>query len=202
MAAGDIGCIIMASGLSVRYGRDKLLEALGGREVILHVADRLRQAGFAPVAVTRSRAVAALLEREGFAAVLHDGPRKSDTIHAGLERIDPNVPGVLFMPGDQPLVRPSSLRRLAERFERCPERAVRLGFGDRVGSPVIFPAALRDALIAYTGDRGGAEVLRRNNIPCDVAQAADAWELWDVDTPEKMERVRAVYSCHATMRQG
>lgn len=188
-----IGCVIMASGLSTRYGRDKLLERLSGREVILHAADHLRQAGFAPVAVTRSGAVAALLEREGFVAIIHDGPRKSDTIHVGLAHIDPSASGVLFMPGDQPLVRPSSLRRLAEQFERCPTRAVRLGFGDAAGSPVIFPAALRDALLAYTGDRGGVEVLRRENAPCDVAQAGDAWELWDVDTPDRMERARAVY---------
>ena len=42
-------------------------------------------------------------------------------------------------------------------------------------------------------DRGGAEVLRRERIPCDIVQAAYPWELWDVDTPEAMERARAVF---------
>ena len=40
-----IACIIMASGLSERYGKNKLLEKLGGREVILHTADSLAGAG-------------------------------------------------------------------------------------------------------------------------------------------------------------
>ena len=39
----EIGCVIMASGLSERYGRNKLLEKLAGREVILHTVRRKRR---------------------------------------------------------------------------------------------------------------------------------------------------------------
>lgn len=98
------------------------------------------------------------------------------------------------MPADQPLVRPASLKKLAEQFLSRPARAVMLGFGDVAGSPVIFPAACRSALLAYRGDRGGKDVLRKHNIPCGIAQAEYEWELWDVDTPEGMERVREVYN--------
>ena len=61
----DIGCVVMASGLSARYGRNKLLEDLGGKAVVVRVVDSLRAAGLAPVVVTRSDAVAALAERAG-----------------------------------------------------------------------------------------------------------------------------------------
>ena len=166
-----IGCVIMASGLSERYGRNKLLEKLDGREVILHTAGSLIAAGLAPLAVTRSGEVRALLEREGIACVLHDGPRKSDTIHRGLERLGPGVAGYLFIPGDQPLVRPASLRKMTELFFRDPGRAVRLGYGGAPGSPVLFPAFCREKLMAYTGDRGGLEVLKAERIPCDTVPA-------------------------------
>ena len=188
-----IGCIVMASGLSARYGRNKLLEALGGRAVILHTAAHLQEAGLVPLVVTRSREVKALLDGEGIDCVLHDGARKSDTMHVGLRRLGTELSGLLFMPGDQPLARPYSLRKLAEHFERRPSRAVRLGFQETVGSPVIFPSSFREDLLAYAGDRGGMEVLKRKGAPCDVVQAAFAWELWDVDTPEQMEQVREVY---------
>ena len=82
------------------------------------------------------------------------------------------------------------MRRLAARFLNCPARAVRLGFGADAGSPVLFPAACRSALLAYRGDRGGADVLKSQRIPCDIVQVSHPWELWDVDTPEGMERVR------------
>ena len=143
---GKICCIIMASGLSERYGKNKLLEKLDGREVILRTADSLTEAGFVPVTVTRSPEVKALMDREGIACVLHDGPKKSDTMHAGIRYAARDAAGYLFMPGDQPLVRPASLRRMADRFFRCPEHAVRLGYRDMPGSPVLFPASCREEM--------------------------------------------------------
>ena len=196
-----IGCILMASGMSERYGngRNKLLEKLDGREILLHTAGSLAEAGFRPLAVTRSEEIRELMEREGIACVLHDGPKKSDTIHTGLSHLEPELAGYLFMPGDQPLVRPDSLRRMAEQFYGCPERAVRLGFERAAGSPVLFPAFCREKLMAYTGDRGGAEVLKSERIPCSMVEAAAAWELWDADTPESMEKIREIYfSCLRT----
>ena len=183
----------MASGLSARYGRNKLLEDLDGRAVILRTAGSLAAAGFSPMAVTRSEEVKALLDREGIACVLHDGPKKSDTMHAGIRNVSPDAAGLLFMPGDQPLVRPESLRRMAGQFSRCPERAVRLGYKNQAGSPVLFPDFCRAELLAYEGDRGGMDVIRSKGIPCDIVEAEDPWELWDVDTPEKMEQVRQVF---------
>lgn len=189
----EIGCILMASGLSERYGRNKLLEPLDGRALILRTADSLRAAGFSPLAVTRSPEVAALTAEAGIRCITHEGPKKSDTIHIGLKNLEAGLKGFLFMPGDQPLVRPESLRKMAEQFFRCPERAVRLGFGDTAGSPVIFPAFLRDRLMAYDGDRGGLAVLQAEGIPRDTVQAAGAEELWDADTPARMEDIRAAY---------
>ena len=189
----EIGCVVMASGLSERYGRNKLLEKLDGREIILHTAGSLAAAGFCPLFVTRSKEVKALADREGIRCVLHDGPRKSDTIHTGLEHLDADLTGYLFMPGDQPLVKPESLKKMADQFRRNPERAVRLSFDGTSGSPVLFPASCREKLMAYTGDRGGIEVLKTEQIPCDCVEAETAWELWDVDTPENMEKVREAY---------
>lgn len=188
-----IGCIVMASGRSLRYGRDKLLEPLDGRALLLHTLDSLKSAGLAPLVVTRSAAVQALASGAGVACVLHDGPKKSDTLRAGLAALGLGWAGYLFMPADQPLVRADSLRRLVERFLARPERAVRLGYGDAAGSPVIFPAACREALMACEGDRGGMDVIRANGIPWDAVQAKYPWELWDVDTPADLARIQAAY---------
>ena len=189
----DIGCVVMASGLSARYGKNKLLEELDGRPVILRTVEALIAAGLAPLAVVRSAELGALMDRAGVACVRHDGPLKSDTMRAGLEALPPDAAGWLFMPADQPLVLPDSLKRLATRFLENPDRAVRLGFGDTPGSPVIFPAACREALLAYRGDRGGMDVLKSRRIPCDTVQAAHPWELWDVDMPESMARARNAF---------
>lgn len=189
MSQDWITCILMASGRSARYGKNKLLEKLAGREVILRTADSLRAAGLEPLAVTRSDEVRALMAREGIACVRHDGPRKSDTLQAGLLNLAADAAGFLFVPADQPAVQPDSLKRLVARFRACPDRAVRLGFRETLGSPVLFPAALRADLLAYRGDRGGMDVLRQSGVPCDVVQAKYEWELWDIDTPDDLARL-------------
>ena len=58
---------------------------------------------------------------------------------------------------------------------------------------MLFPAFCRDKLMAYTGDRGGMEVLKAERIPCDIVQAEEETELWDADTPESMEKIREAY---------
>ena len=58
-----IGCILMASGLSQRYGKNKLLELLDDREIILHTADRFIEAGLQPLTVTRSPDIKVLLRQ-------------------------------------------------------------------------------------------------------------------------------------------
>ena len=37
------------------------------------------------------------------------------------------------------------------------------------------------------------EILKEKGIACRIVQASYDWELWDVDTPECMDRVRKVY---------
>lgn len=190
-----IGCIIMASGLSVRFGRNKLMEKLGGRELVLITADHARQAGYNPVTVTRSREVKELLDRYGFRCVLHDKTRKSDTMHIGMKYVEADAAGYCFWPADQPLVLPETAERLGLMFLSAPEEPVRLGYGNTCGSPVIFPASLRTALLSYQGDRGGIEVLRKEKRSCRVIRASHAFELWDADTPEKMEQLKKAYEC-------
>lgn len=188
-----IGCIIMASGLSVRYGRNKLLEKLGGRELVLITADHAKLAGFDPVIVTRSREVKDLLDRRGFRCVLHEKPKKSDTMHIGMENMEADAAGYCFWPADQPLVLPETAARLGLMYLDAPDEAVRLGYGNTCGSPVIFPLSLRTALLSYQGDRGGIEVLRKEKCSCRVMQASHAFELWDADTPDKMEQLKKAY---------
>ena len=188
-----IECVIMASGLSERYGKNKLLEKLGGREVVRHAADAARQAGLDPLAVTRSAAVKKLLDDDHVRCILHDLPRKSDTIHIALNNLCADPEGFLFMPADQPLVLPATLIRMMQMFRGRPDVPVWLGYGDAAGSPVLFPAFFRQDLLAYTGERGGMEVIRQKGMNCRVAEADCAWELWDVDTPEKMQQVRDVF---------
>ncbi len=124
--ARGIGCVLMASGASRRFGggKNKLLEVLGTKPLILHTAESCRAAGLSPVIVTRSEEIRRLAEENGYDCVLHDDPEKSATIRHGLGSLlqrsgsgsSASLSGCLFVPGDQPLIRPESIRRMMRVF--------------------------------------------------------------------------------------
>ena len=206
--SGKIGCVVMASGRSLRYGTNKLLEPLGDKAMILHVLDHLESADlcfalkqpvFSIVVVTGSKEIFELLSEHGYACIIPAGPKKSDTMHAGLHAFAQPKSGYLFMPGDQPLLCPETISGMAKRFLDHPDRPLRLSYGSTAGSPVIFPYAMKDRLLSYEGEKGGRALLGPDAFDC--FEASYEWELWDADTPEMMEQLKRVYTSLGTKRR-
>ena len=181
-----IGCVILASGESVRFGANKLLADFDGQPMLCRLLTNLPEA-LSVVAVTRSPEVAALVGERGVACVLHDQPHVCDTIRLGLEQL-PDTDGCLFCVGDQPLLTKETIRRLMDAFAEDPSGVVRVGWKERVGNPVLFPRALYPELLALEpGESGGAVAARHATR---VVQAAFAEELEDVDTREALARLQ------------
>ena len=93
----------------------KPLADIAGKPMIVHVADRARQAGLGePVVCTDSEAVAGAVEAHGGHAVMTraDHPSGSDRIFEALERLDPDaaVDRVVNVQGDLPTLDPGLIR--------------------------------------------------------------------------------------------
>ena len=118
--------------------------------------------------------------------------------------------GCMFVAADQPFLTAESIRRLLAQFAAEPSRPCRLAYREAVsdtspastsgaatlpsrggpvspeythitpGNPVIFPAAMFDALLSLTGDQGGGILLRKKK-PAFVF-VSDKRELLDIDT--------------------
>ena len=78
--------------------------------------------------------------------------------------------------GDLPLVRPETIRRLAESLD-APDALVRPVVNGQPGHPVLFGAAHRAALL----DGGAAQRLARS---ARLVEVLDAGVVADIDTPE------------------
>jgi molybdenum cofactor cytidylyltransferase len=103
----------------------------------------------------------------------------------------PDAAGWLILPGDLPLVRPETLRAVAEALRRQPaDSAVAPRHGGRQGHPVGFGAASGPALRALDGDRGAAPVLQRLREAGRVRwlDLDDPGVAHDIDTPEDLRR--------------
>ena len=208
-----VGCVIMASGLSRRFGANKLLADFCGQPMLCRAfAATATPCIAARIVVTRSEEVQALCRAQGVPVLLHCLPGRNDTVRLGLSALLEQLPelnGCMFLPGDQPLLRRETVEAMTECFCRvqpCPaewqketEREIfRLGFRVRndpsplTGSPVLFEKGLFQELLTLPQGVGGSVLLRKYPAHVHTVYIADRNELADADTPEALAQLEAL----------
>ena len=187
----DIGCVIMASGHSRRFGSNKLLCEFGGKKLIERVLAATDGIFSRRVVVTRYKEIADICRREGVDCILHNFPHRSDTIKLGIREMEGTV-GCMFCPSDQPLLSRSSVLSLAERFVLQSEKIWRLGYRGEAGMPVVFPEKLYLELSALDEGGGSAVIKKHLDMVC-FYETYKKEELIDADTPQDLEKMQKQY---------
>ena len=186
-----LGCVVLAAGQGRRFGDNKLLQSLGDRPVLGHVLSALPRERVAKVVVVASsQGVEELCSQQNLTCLRYPGGPQSESIRRGIEAME-GMDGCLFAMGDQPLCTRQSMEKLVDVFLNCPEAVVRLAWGETPCSPVLFPKRYFPNLQALTGEQGGMSALRGLDAEIRLVQAADEAELWDVDTRDQLEHMKA-----------
>ena len=184
-----VGCVIMASGLGKRFGSNKLMAEFHGKPMILKALQASCNFGENRVVVTRHEDVANLCRERGVPVVLHDLPHRSDTIRLGLEALG-DVDACVFLPADQPLLRPETVDLLVSRWEANQQSIVRPFWADTPGSPVVFPSWAIPQLRNLPEGQGGGWIMKQYPECVEAVPISDPYELMDADTPETLEVLR------------
>ncbi len=188
-----VGAVIMASGLARRFGSNKLLADFGGEPMLCRAL--AQRAGIAPrLVVTRSGEVHRLCTALGVPALLHALPHRSDTVRLGLDALlrgDALVCGCLFVPGDQLLLRESTVAGCAARFvlagkgaDDLPSGLARNGCARLIGSPVLFGRAYLTRCCICPRARAAAWWCGGTRRCVRLFAAAHPAETEDADTPD------------------
>lgn len=180
-----VGCVIMASGMSRRFGSSKLLADFDGRPMILRALEATQALSERRVVVTRDAEAAALCRLHGAQVILHAMPSRSDTVRLGTEAME-DMDGCMFLPADQPLLRTQTVNRLVRCWQEAPEKILRPFCGDTPGTPVIFPKWAFDELKRLPEGKGGSWVIGNHPDMAAGMQIGDPYELADADTPQAL----------------
>lgn len=171
--------LVLASGLGARFTASggvghKLQADLAGKTVLQRTLDAVRTSG-----------LRWHLEDAGH-------PGMGDSIAAAV-RATRDAVGWLILPGDLPLIAPSTLLHLAQA---SPQAAVLVPvFAGQRGHPVRFAAACGDALQRLQGSAGAASVVAL--YPAVHWTVQDAGCVSDIDTLADLERIRAMLNTQA-----
>lgn len=199
--------IVLAAGLGSRMGGGKMLLPWRGRPFLAHCLETAAASGVlrrvvavlgrdadrtGPVAESCRRS----LEAAGTGLEIAVNPRPEDgmssSLRLGLEGIlrGGDAPDALMiLLGDQPLIRPETLRLLHAAFRRaraagedCPAAAP--AHAGRRGNPVILDRSLFPDLALVEGDRGARDILAGLGPRLLLVPTDDPGVTHDVDTPE------------------
>ena len=186
---GNLGCVIMASGMGRRFGSNKLLADFDGAPLFARSLAVTEGIFARRAVVTRHADIARYCAARGIEAVLHDLPHRSDTVRLGLEAVG-DVDGCLFCPADQPLLRQDTVAALAMAAVHDGRVIMRPAYEGAQGAPVLFPARMFSALRTLPEGVGGGHVIRQYPDCVRTVAVCDGYELADVDTPEDLRSLQ------------
>ncbi|MBI3950813.1 MAG: nucleotidyltransferase family protein [Acidobacteria bacterium] len=162
--------IILAAGLSTRFGRPKQLAEWRGQPLILHAAEtalgsRLRNVivVIGHVADQVRAALNPVAERPNLKVVYNPEYEegRASSIRYGLKALPKDAPAAMFLAGDQPLIGPELINALIDTFiQRRPLICYPVS-GLTRSNPTIFAAALFPELMRLTGDVGGSALIEK-----------------------------------------
>lgn len=186
------GLVIMASGLSKRFGSNKLMEILDDKPLIKWVIDVTDGLFDKRIVVTRSIEVYDLCEALNVNCILHELPLRNDTVRLGLKEIIKDIDYCFFMQGDQPLISKESIEKMIFSANDFPKMIVKAGYHDTVGAPMGFPRCLFNELLALPEGKGGNYVAKIHPNLVYTVEVKKEYELWDIDISTDLERIRNV----------
>ena len=191
--------LILAAGRSSRMtGGGKLTRTLRGIPLVRLAAEALVRGGVDRLYVVLGPdacGTGAALDGLGAEVIINyrPGDGMGSSLAAGVAALGEEFTSVMVMPGDMPLLSPSTVERLLAEFAITDKTIAVPLYRGRRGHPVLFDlAAHRQALLSLTGDRGGSRILDHERGCVLEIEMDDPGVLADVDTEEDLENLAGV----------
>jgi molybdenum cofactor cytidylyltransferase len=191
--------VILAAGMSKRFGRPKQLAKIGNKYLVEWVLDSALSSRLTQVVLVLGHEHPKIIQALGskinhprlqVAINNHYQQGQSGSLRVGLSNIQKNFDSVMFMLGDQPKLRPGTIDFLLESFWKSEKSiCVPVCSGIR-GNPTIFSRAVYASLMAIEGDIGAREIIRTNQDHILYVELDDAQSFIDVDSPQDLENLK------------
>jgi molybdenum cofactor cytidylyltransferase len=199
-----ISIILLAAGNSKRFQGNKLLTAVEGKPMYLHMVDKIKDISAEMIVlVTQYDEISHYIcDNSAYnnISVVNNNQSElgiSHSIKLGLEyciksgelgKKEPSegIPphAYLFAVCDQPWLRKESIHKLIAEFLHSSKRIACLSYQGKLGNPVIFDKIYEQELLELTGDVGGKNVVKRHLEDVIIVEAKDYRELADIDTKQ------------------
>lgn len=184
--------IVLAGGESKRMGTPKMLLPFGDMTMIEKVICNIKNSGLNQILVVLGAVKEPLIDKMNECGVnycINENYREGmlSSVICGMENTEPGA-AVLICPGDQPLIKPSTIKLLNEEFVRTGKRMAVATYKGRRGHPLIIHPAFRDEITGINPAEGLRELLKKHPEDVLEVEVDDIGILKDFDTFDEYRR--------------
>lgn len=201
MTDRQLGAIILAAGLSSRMPAFKPLLQICGKTFIEHAVALFHQSGVEQIITVvghRAEQLIPVLTSTSSAYVFNANVRDGmfSSVQRGVASRNPAWDAFFLLPVDIPLVRPDTVRALAEAFHNNSSALVcyprnRSGRGH----PPLLSSQIADSVLAYSGPDGLRGLLRSYEDQALDVPVHDPFIRMDADSRQDLAELRNRYRC-------
>lgn len=187
----NVSAIVMASGMSKRMKRDKLLMKINNKRIFEYILDTIIKCNFYDkTVVAKDEKILQKSKSLGFNDVKNNEYEngQSRSIILGMENSKISN-GYMFFVADQPFVSVETVNIMLDSFEKNPYCIIVPSCKGKTRNPVIFPHELKEELLMLSGDNGGKAVIIKNKDKIFFVDIDRECEFMDIDTMEDYENV-------------
>lgn len=178
-----LDAVIMASGFSKRMGKNKLSLSYNGKTLLETTLEKISHIPFNEVIICgREDWVENFADKYNFKYCYNSFADlgQSESIKLGTE--NSTGEGIVFFPGDQPLLTEDTILNLYYEFQKTNLITIPIVEEDRF-SPVFFPEDKKSELLDLEGDTGGKAVIKKTPV-INLVKFSSKEEFKDIDTIE------------------
>lgn len=187
-----ISIIILAAGMSTRMGRNKLTLSLKNKTIIEEVIHNCKESKANEIIlVYKDKAVYEKGMFKNMKCVFNKDYEKgqSTSVKAGLEYIDHESEGVLFVLGDMPFISSVVINRLIDEFKKNEKSIIVPTYEGKRGNPVLFHRKWIKDICNVKGDKGGRQIIELNSEKVKYVEFNDKYLNLDIDTINDYKKI-------------
>lgn len=192
--------IILAAGLSSRFGKNKMLEPIGESPTLIeHVLHEALASSASQVIVVcghQFEKISPLLERYNCKVVLNknflDG--QSSSVKRGLEAVDPDTDAILILPGDIALTQSKIIDAVIKAYQLTHSPIVTAAHEGHPGHPILFDKSLFPEIREIDEETRGLKKVVSHNLSKAILVETSSGALFDLDRREDLARYEKLRS--------
>jgi molybdenum cofactor cytidylyltransferase len=178
-------------------GRPKQLLPLGGTTVLARAIENVRSAGLIEIVLVLGASFEAIRGQlpqsllEGLKVVVNQAFAQgmASSLREGLSALDPRSRAALIVLGDQPLIRPQTLRQIMAGYHQSGAPIVIPMHQGKRGNPVLLSRLVFSEVMELQGDTGCRAIFTNHLDGILKVEVEDPGILLDIDSQDDYDRL-------------